>query len=600
MLMVLLIACQVAAAHPVGVDLHAMQDWNLVVDAAATPSETYAADEFRRYFHEATQAWLPIVHRVEGSKRHVFIGAGEAMRASEVGFGVAGFGDEDLRIIVRDENIAIAGGRPRGTLYGVYTFLEDYLGIRFLTYDHTHVPGLAGSHVVGPVDRTYHPPLAFRWSYYGENFAHPAFATKLRVNTITGDEKLGGKTGRRLISHSFGRQIPSAKYGKEHPEYYCEIDGKRRAHVGNDFRDNQPCLTNPDVLKIVTANALAALRADPTAENISISQNDNDKYCRCARCAAIDAREGTPMGSLLTFVNAAAAEIEKEFPHVKVGTLSYWYTRQPPRTIKPRHNVQIQLCSIECCIIHPINDPNCPLNVRFCADMKRWGEISDDIAIWNYNTNFSNYLLPCPNLRVIEPNVRYFVAHQAKGIFMQAAGNAQGAELSDLRNYLISNLLWDPTRSGKKLIDEFVTLHYSQAGPPIRRFIKLVHDTAEASGLHKNCFGSARKYGISASLAQSGLDAFAKAMALADNGVVRRRVAKASVCAYRAAIEPVWRLGSPADLDANLKKRMRPLVRKFFDLCHEYGVTRVSEQRSVADARERLGKRFGLADGEPF
>ena len=49
--------------------------------------------------------------------------------ASPVGFGIDEFDPEDLRIIIREGNIAIAGGRPRGTLYGVYTFLEDYFFI---------------------------------------------------------------------------------------------------------------------------------------------------------------------------------------------------------------------------------------------------------------------------------------------------------------------------------------------------------------------------------------------------------------------------------------------------------------------------------------
>ena len=66
-----------------------------------------------------------------------------------------------------------------------------------------------------------------RWSYYGENFASPEFATRLRNNTITDDPKLGGKTGQRLINHSFGSQIPTEKYGKEHPEYFALRDGKR-------------------------------------------------------------------------------------------------------------------------------------------------------------------------------------------------------------------------------------------------------------------------------------------------------------------------------------------------------------------------------------
>ena len=138
------------------------------------------------------------------------------------------------------------------------------------------------------------------------------------------------------------------------------------------------------------------LKAHPEKENISVSQNDNAKNCLCPNCKAIDDREGTPMGTLLEFVNAVADEVAKEHPDVKVGTLSYWYTRKPPKTLKPRPNVQIQLCSIECCLIHPINDPKCEKNVQFCQDMDEWGKLTKNIFIWNYNTNFSNYLLPCP------------------------------------------------------------------------------------------------------------------------------------------------------------------------------------------------------------
>ena len=307
-------------------------------------------------------------------------------------------------------------------------------------------------------------------------------AARLRVNTVGGEAKYGGTTGQSLISHTFGSQIPTGKYGQEHPEYFALRDGKRLSDVKDDWSQGEPCLTHPDVLKIVTEAVLAELKAHPEKENISVSQNDNDKNCLCPNCQAIDDREGTPMGTLLEFVNAIADTVAKEYPTVKVGTLSYWYTRKPPKTIKPRPNVQIQLCSIECCMIHPINDPTCEKNVQFCQDMDEWGKLTENIFIWNYNTNFSNYLLPCPNLRVIEPNIRYFVAHGAKGIFMQAAGNSTGAELSDLRNYVMANLLWDPTRSGQQLIDEFLDLHYGKAAPPIRQFINMYHDHCAVEG----------------------------------------------------------------------------------------------------------------------
>ena len=585
------------AAEREGVDLAQLAGWDIVVAEDALPSEAYAAEEFRTIFAEATGIELPITTTPDRPDRHVLIGPSKSLADSSAFGDVAAMGAEQLRIVVGDDVIAIAGGRPRGTLYGVYTFLEDYLGVRFLTADHTHVPKLTEQTVIGPLDRTNQPPLSFRWSYYGETNRSPMFAARLRVNTVGGEAKYGGTTGQSLISHSFGHQIPMAKYGQEHPEYFALRNGKRLADGKDDWFGTEPCLTNPAVLNIVTEAVLADLKTHPERENISVSQNDNAKYCQCPDCKAIDDREGTPMGTLLEFVNAIADEVAKEHPTVKVGTLSYWYTRKPPKTLKPRPNVQIQLCSIECCMIHPINDPTCEKNVQFCKDMDEWGKLTSNIFIWNYNTNFSNYLLPCPNLRVIEPNIRYFVANGAKGIFMQAAGNSTGAELSDLRNYVMANLLWDPTRSGQQLMDEFLDLHYGKAAPPIRRFINMLHDHCESQGIHRNCFGRASDYAIDETMAAAAMDAFAEALALAESDATKRRVEKASICAYRAVIDPAW---ENKQLEPDQAQKMRPLVKRLFELCATFEVPMFAEVTTLDQAKQRLRANLGLGEGDAF
>jgi len=582
-----------------GVDLAKLAGWDIVLADDAPPSEAYAAEEFRTFFGQASGVELPIVKTTERADRHVFIGAGKAMQAGPVGFGIEKLGDEDLRIVVRDQLIAIAGGRPRGTLYGVYTFLEDYVGVRFLTGDHVYVPKLAEKAELGPVDRTYHPPLLFRWTYYGETNGNPALAARLRVNTIGGDVKYGGKTGQGLISHSFGAQIPTAKYGKEHPEYFALRNGKRLAS-GDDWSQTQPCLTNPDVLKIVTAAVLEELKAHPERTNVSVCQNDNTEYCECPNCKAIDDREGTHMGSLLTLVNGVADAVAKEYPKAYIGTLSYEHTRKPPKALKPRPNVQIQLCSIECCQFHPLPDPHCPLNTPFCADIEGWSKLTDQIYIWNYNTNFSNYLLPCPNLRNLEPNVRYFVGHGAKGIFMQAAGDDTGAELSELRNYVMANLLWDPTRDGQKLRDEFLDLHYGKAAPPIRRYIEAYHNHVVASGKHNNCYGGAAQFLIDEGVIKVAMDAFDEALKLADDPTVKERVEKASICAYRAAVVPVWEPPGGKAPDAATKERVRPLARRLFELIDQYHVPNWNEGGPVQGPRQRMRELLGLKESEAF
>jgi len=159
---------------------------------------------------------------------------------------------------------------------------------------------------------------------------------------------------------------------------------------------------------------------------------------------------------------------------------------------------------------------------------------------------------------------------------------------------LMANLLWDPTKNGQELIDEFLNLHYGPSAEPIRQFINLTHEHALASGLHRNCFGRAKDYAIDESIAQAGLDAFVEALELAENDAVRARVEKGSICAYRAAIEPIWYIKDKSKVDPALAKRMRPLVKRFLELCDQYGVTNVSERSKIEAESERLKRIVGL------
>ena len=178
-------------ARGAGPTVSIVQQWDIVVAGDAIPSERYAAEEFQRFFAQATGTQLPIRHTAEGTGGHILIGPGAVAQGGPLGFVTSDFGPEDLRVVVRETGIAIAGGRPRGTLYGVYTFLEDTLGIRFLTHEHNHVPSLADATQLALVDRTYRPPLRFRWSYFGEIAEDHAFATRMRTNTVQDEAQLG-------------------------------------------------------------------------------------------------------------------------------------------------------------------------------------------------------------------------------------------------------------------------------------------------------------------------------------------------------------------------------------------------------------------------
>ncbi len=584
-----------AAMGADGVRVSEMKDWTVVVAPDAIPSERYAAEEFQALFELAVGVKLPVSNDPPKAARSVFIGPSKAMSASTVAFGVDDLGEEGVRIRIGKDNVAIAGGRPRGTLYAVYEFFERYLGVRFLTHDHTHVPPGAKQATLPCETHTYASPFSFRWSYYRENAEQPAFAARLRVNTVTHDAKLGGTTPQSLINHSLYRQLPVAKYGKTHPEYFALWRGKRDLTVGGG--GPEPCVTHPDIVDIVAKAVIAELDKAPDRRNISVSQNDNDAYCHCERCEEINRREGTPMGAHLAFVNAVAERVEAKHPKVKVGTLAYWYTRKCPKTIKPRRNVQIQLCSIECCTLHAIDDPNCARNRDFCRDMRNWRKVCTDIWVWNYNTDFHMYDLPFPNLRSIGPNVRFFQKSNVKGLFMQANGNGRSGEMSDLRNYVISRCMWDPTLDSWELAKEFCRLHYRSAAQPVIDHLTMIHDNAERSGCHPGCFPRPQHVGLTPEICRRSLAYFGKALALADDDTVRARVEKASICAYRAMIEAG---GKPAYADGRVKASFpakgEGVIERYMALVRRHGMTMVSERTPVGDYFKRLER---LAKGYP-
>ena len=519
-----------------GVTVDALKSWTIVCASDATASEVYASTEYQTLFKELTGVEVPISHDVTRKENVIALGQGA------VGIDVEGYDDEQLLIRIETNRIAITGGRPRGTLYGVYEFFDHYLGFEFLTYDHTYCPPVE---TIKPLPLEEHeviPAFSFRSSYYKENYDHPEFATRQRINTITSAEKLGGMSPQGLIGHSYYKWITPEKYGKTHPEYFAMINGARQ--VLGTGGGPQPCVTNPDVIDIVTQGVLEELAQHPDMRNVAVSQNDNGNYCQCPQCAAINAREESAMGANLTLVNAVAERIEKTHPNVMVGTLAYVYSRKPPKYLKPRHNVQIQLCSIECCSLHPVNDPDCPYNTSFCEDMKGWRAICNQIWVWNYNTNFTFYDLPLPNLKSIGPNVKFFLDSHAKGVFMQANGNGNSGEMCDLRNYVISKCLWNPGADSWALAEKFCRLHYGAAADEIFKYLTMIYQVSTQAGFHPDCGPTAARLGLTPEVVQTAMEYFDRAMEKADNDVVRARVEKASICVHKAKLmtaEVTWK-----------------------------------------------------------
>ncbi len=246
----------------------------------------------------------------------------------------------------------------------------------------------------------------------------------------------------------------------------------------------QLCCTNEDVIRICTERALQWLREEPQAEVISVSQNDCFKYCECEKCQALAKAEESQMAPVLQLVNCVAAAVEREFPGKTVETLAYQWTRKPPKNLRPRKNVDVRLCSIECCFSHPLATCDSPQNQNFREDIEGWSKTGARIWVWDYVTNFAGYMIPFPNQRVLGPNIRYFAEHGVKGIFEEGAYESPHGDMAELSGYVMAKCLWNPRCDAKKAYQEFLDGYYGAAAEAVGKYLDLIHDYAEKQDVH--------------------------------------------------------------------------------------------------------------------
>ncbi len=394
--------------------------------------------------------------------------------------------DEILYQVDEDGALWIAGEGTRGTLYAAFELLEREYGARFFTEDFEYLPKTQGVLTLPApgVAHRYAPPFITRVAYYQDILqGSPAFIVKLRNNFWSIPEEWGGNDNIIGFVHTMERFIPESHF-QEHPEWFSYRDG---------FRDagsmSQLCLTNQEMRQELTRRVLEELRKDGGKSHfISVSQNDNRRYCLCPECTAFVEAHGNQTDLLLDCVNQVAEAVEKEFPKVYVDTLAYSYTRQPPKTVRPRKNVAIRYCTIEALSFFPLESSQ---NQKLFQEMQEWKKVANKMLIWNYVTDFTRYYIPHPNWNTLAQDTRLFRDCNAINIFQQGAFNACGpaADLGDLRAYLLSRLLWDPDADDQALLDEFCQHFYGPATPYVKTYLEGTVALAQAHPeIQDNCY----------------------------------------------------------------------------------------------------------------
>ncbi|MGI6356595.1 MAG: DUF4838 domain-containing protein [Lentisphaeria bacterium] len=409
----------------------------------AFPAELAAAKDLQEYFQKVTGK------SIEETPYTFYLGkaASEAtwFKAVPLAF-------EEWHIISNGNELVITGD-VRGTVWGVYEFIEKYLGCRFYANDTEVVPENPNWSLPGINER--HRPPFFRREMSSGN---PRLNTRLfrmrrKESVRTSYPEIRMHHGSPQGCHTF------ACYVKDWPENGPFAAGSK----------NEPCYSKPEARKLFAEKLRFFIeedRKDQPRENwpILYSVDQNDGYgnnCKCGECRKFPSISDAN----IDFVNAIAEDIEKDYPEILVQTFAYQHTQPPPQSVKARQNVLVRSCNSEItAALLPGSEQG--------KILEGWKPMADKLAIWSYWKPYSGeetpYLKP---RKVMQAEIQYC---RDVGVLTYYAENENPYVRSfyALQYYLWSKLTIDPDCDIEALTDDFLAAYYGKAAPFIRQYLE--------------------------------------------------------------------------------------------------------------------------------
>jgi hypothetical protein len=504
-------------------------------------------------------------------KNQIVIASSYAKFIPEVPFAVKD-DSEGFEVVTHNGDIYFKGGSGRAVMYAVYHFLEELLGCQWFSYDCVKIPEL-NRWKVPQISYYEEPAFSYRAIDYCEAY-RPEFSLPRKINSqrFNRSRQPGGYE-RFWLEHSFEIFLPPDVFFNEHPEYFSLRDGQRKREK------SQLCLTNTDVLKIITRRTKEFIRQNPDYRIYNVAQNDNQNYCTCKDCKAIVDEQESESGLMLWFVNQVAEKVKEEFPDKYIGTFAYQYTRKPPKNIVPDDNVYVILCSIECDFSHPFSHPN---NEYFLRDLKQWSDIAPNIFIWDYVVNYRHYLIPHPNFGILQDNIRILKDHQVTGVLAQANYQSLGGEFARLRSYLLAKLLWNPQMDINAEIDNFINNYYGSSAGYVMEYFDLVQSLVNEQT--QISFATKLTNPIySSEFIKEARTILDKAIESADNELIRTRVEEVELgILYMEIIN--------ASDDAVKSGKLK----KFLKIAKERNITMTSEGTTIEEFEQEFSNKSNV------
>jgi len=401
------------------------------------------------YINEVSGATLNIVEEADLADPQVLnrIHVGETTYATNLCPEVSGLKNDGF--ILRSEvdtNFAIIGPSDYGTEFGVYEFLEKYIGIRWL------LPGDDGDYVptnttlTATVETTTEEPVFFSRRLTGQS--QHAWVRKNKMHELM------------AYGHNLYKLFPPETYKVSNPEFFPIYDGERYVPEDNDDYHWQPCFSAAglDTEAIATINAYFV--TNPTYYSYSIGLNDGAAPCECATCTAKYLAAGYTgytniSEAYFEWANAVAAGVYAVHPTKYLGVLGHKYLAEPPVTETVYPTIVTYLT------FDYLKWADATIETTAKAVYAAWVAKSATLGIYDYIYG-TPYCIP----RIYNSLMGEYYSWAADSGVVATKAEAYPNFGEGPKLYLALKLMWDPTEDVDDLLDEWYTLAVGAAAAP--------------------------------------------------------------------------------------------------------------------------------------
>ena len=462
--------------------------WQIIIAPEATSTEVRGAEELQHFLKRVSGADFAIKRTAKiPAENAIVIGTAESLPAlppavKDFPEGVSG--NDSLRVKSLSGNLYLTGNVPRGALYAVYTFLKNYLGVRwvFAGKDGEFVPPRIRFELpevdVYEVAKFKYRGFHVCGSHYNKDME--TWMSRNKINIMRSDP-IGKHKWRRawndsriakglhMMFSTHNITIRDKKMFAEHPEYFALAGGKRMM--------DQLCWSNPEVEKIMIERLISYCKDYPKVEIINLAAADNMNYCRCEICGLKPVHE-----VWFNFYNRLVAGVQKAFPKMKFAAIAYQSYKNVPECDLNTTSF-VEYCMYDRCYVHRYGQ--CKMNDKALVNVAKWQTKNIPMLVYGYEFDIFKPTAQAPFYYMVSDQMKKFHAAKIAGVITECSPVNErskklpkdaipGGNYHKLALYLYAATLWDPNVDADAVIKEYSEAAYGSGAPAMAKYAMLM------------------------------------------------------------------------------------------------------------------------------